>query len=85
MSPRYDYDCPTCGQRFELKQGFDSDPVAPCPECKTDSARVIRAPQVVYKTGGFYTSDKRNSGFGSYWNRKSEREDSGEPLPDISD
>ena len=43
---------------------------------------MLYAPQVVYNASGFYTSDKKNTGFGSYWNRKSEAEDKGRVDPD---
>ena len=82
MSPRYDYDCPSCGDRFELRQSFDSEPVAPCPSCQTESKRVLYAPQVVYNSDGFYTSEQKKTGFGSYWNRKAEAEDQGKMDPD---
>ncbi len=42
-------------------------------------------PQIVYKAGGFYTSDQRNTGFGSYWNRRAEREDRGEMNPETGE
>jgi putative FmdB family regulatory protein len=29
--PRYDYECDTCGKRFEAKHGFDAPP-PPCPD-----------------------------------------------------
>ena len=29
--PRYDYECETCGKRFEVRHGFD-DPAPACPD-----------------------------------------------------
>ena len=55
--PRYDYQCKQCGNKFELKQGFDADPVADCSECGGESTRVIYSVPVVFKGSGFYVND----------------------------
>jgi putative FmdB family regulatory protein len=81
--PLYEYACPSCGHRFELKQRFQDPATAVCPACGAESRRVISAPQVVYKGSGFYTSDKRRDGFGSYWyNRDAEADKSGKDPSD---
>lgn len=77
--PLYDYACSDCGHRFELRQSFDAPVVAACPQCKSESRRVIHAPQVVFKGGGFYTTDQRREGFGSYWYNREAEEDRGVP------
>jgi putative FmdB family regulatory protein len=55
--PRYDYQCQTCNHRFEVKQGFSSEPVAQCPECDNASERVISSVPVVFKGSGWYVND----------------------------
>jgi putative FmdB family regulatory protein len=55
--PRYEYECRSCHHRFELKQGFDADPVETCPLCKGTSQRRFHAPAIIYKGTGFYTTD----------------------------
>ena len=55
--PRYDYRCEAEGHRFELKQSFDSNPVADCPQCGSLSKRVFHVPAVVFKGSGFYVND----------------------------
>ena len=85
MSPRYDYDCPNCESRFELRQGFDSEPIAPCPSCETESKRVLYAPQVVYNASGFYTSDKKNTGSGFYVNAYGGKKTGQPPAKDTGD
>ena len=55
--PRYDYQCKQCRNKFELKQGFDADTVADCPECGGASSRVIYSVPVVFKGSGFYVND----------------------------
>lgn len=55
--PRYDYECSVCGNRFELKQTFDSTPFADCPGCGRESRRRFNAVSVVFKGSGFYVND----------------------------
>ena len=64
LLPRYDYECTFCNHRFELKQSFDSEPVAPCPECHSTSRRKFHSVPVVFKGSGWYVNDygKKSSG-----------------------
>lgn len=61
--PLYDYQCTACGHSFELRQSFDSDPKAKCPECRGDSRRKFSVVPVIYKGSGFYTTDYKKSSF----------------------
>ena len=60
--PRYDYECTSCGHKFELKQSFTSEPVADCPECRNESRRVINSVPVVFKGSGWYVNDYGKGG-----------------------
>ena len=60
--PTYVYDCPECGHRFELRQSFQSENVAPCPKCEAQSQRVILSVPVVFKGSGFYVNDYGKKG-----------------------
>lgn len=55
--PIYSYLCDQCGNRFELKQGFDSKPKQPCPNCQKLARREFHSVGVIYKGTGFYTTD----------------------------
>ena len=55
--PIYEYECRSCHHRFELKQGFDAEPVETCPLCKNPSRRMFHSPAIIYKGTGFYTTD----------------------------
>ena len=55
--PIYDYQCTLCGHQFELRQGFDADPVEMCPQCQGQARRRFHSPTVIYKGSGFYTTD----------------------------
>ncbi len=55
--PRYDYRCGQCGHSFELRQSFNSEPVATCPECAAVANRQFHAPPVFFKGSGWYVND----------------------------
>ncbi len=55
--PRYDYECLKNRHRFEVKQSFSSEPGATCPDCGSDSQRVIHSVPVVFKGSGWYVND----------------------------
>ncbi|MBI2910874.1 MAG: hypothetical protein HYY05_01935 [Chloroflexi bacterium] len=57
--PVYEYECGGGHGRFELRQGFDAEPVAPCPACGQSARRVIQAVGVVFKGSGWYSTDSR--------------------------
>ncbi len=55
--PRYDYECYTCHHRFEVRQGFDSEPVANCPECENKASRKFSPVPIMFKGSGWYVND----------------------------
>ena len=55
--PIYDYGCRSCGHQFELRQGFDAEPLTECPGCGELAKRKFSVPTVIYKGSGFYTTD----------------------------
>jgi putative FmdB family regulatory protein len=59
--PLYEYQCETCGIRFERQQSFDDDPVKVCPECGGKVHRLIYPVGVVFKGKGFYVTDNRKA------------------------
>ena len=63
--PRYDYECQTCHHLFELKQSFDSEPVAACPQCRNDARRKFSVVPIVFKGSGFYVNDYGRGSNGS--------------------
>ena len=76
--PRYDYECDSCHHRFELKQSFDSDPVATCPQCEHSARRKFHSVPVVFKGSGWYVNDygKRGTAAGA----PTESKDSADPA-----
>ncbi len=58
--PAYDYDCATCGTRFEVVHGVHADPPTTCPACGSDKIRkAISAPAVHYKGSGWAKKERR--------------------------
>ena len=60
--PVYQYACPDCGHRFELKQTYNDDPVRKCPHCKKVHVyRVVGQVAVSFKGSGWYITDSKSS------------------------
>ena len=77
--PLYDYQCLSCGHKFELRQSFDADPTTICPQCNGSSRRKFNAVPVHYRGSGFYTTDyKRSSANSSSEDGSSKRESNAE-------
>ena len=55
--PRYDYQCTSCDNQFELVQSFKEAGSGTCPLCFGAGRRVFHAVPVIYKGSGFYTTD----------------------------
>jgi putative FmdB family regulatory protein len=39
--PTYEYECKTCGARFERRQAITEEPIKGCPECHGEVQRLI--------------------------------------------
>src|SRR5262245_56007424 len=60
--PTYQYACPDCGYKFELKQKFSDDPVKRCPRCERRHVyRVVGPVAVSFKGTGWYITDSKTS------------------------
>ena len=55
--PIYEYECSSCGSRFDRRQRFDEEPIATCPECASKARRIIHSVPVLFKGSGFYSTD----------------------------
>ena len=58
--PIYEYQCDTCGLRFERCQHMSDEPLKDCPECDGQVRRVIQPIGVIFKGSGFYITDNRH-------------------------
>lgn len=62
--PTYEYECNSCGHRFERFQPITANPVCGCPRCKRTAKRLISAGAgVLFKGSGFYSTDHRSSSY----------------------
>ena len=84
LVPIYSYHCDTCEHEFELKQGFDSEPLHECPRCRNVARRQFHAVGIIYKGSGFYATDYRNSGGSSSSEGNGPSESAGTPDPTAS-
>ncbi len=76
--PTYDYECQSCGHRFERRQSFSDAPVAECPRCQSASRRLFHPAPIIFKGSGFYVTDSRKPGdFGDDGNGDASKSDAG--------
>ena len=59
--PMYEYQCGSCGRRFDQPQRITDDPLATDPECGGPVRRVIQPVGIIFKGSGFYATDSRKS------------------------
>ena len=56
-----DYECQRCHAEFEA-EAERGEPEIECPRCgSSDTLRLWRAPAVIYRGSGWYTTDNRNT------------------------
>jgi len=58
--PLYEYECSACHKRTEKIQKFSDPEITVCPRCGGALERVISAPAIAFKGGGWYAD-----GYGS--------------------
>ncbi len=56
--PTYEYKC-SAGHVYETQQPFGSPAEQPCAKCGKPALRVLFAPPLVFKGGGFYKTANR--------------------------
>lgn len=57
--PIYEYECQSCGVRFERRQHMEDEPVKICPECGGEVQRLIQPVGIIFKGSGFYVTDNK--------------------------
>lgn len=61
--PTYEYRCPQ-GHHFELFQKMSEEPRANCPECGSESERLLSAGAgFLFKGDGFYITENRSASY----------------------
>ena len=59
--PTYEYQCGTCGNRFEKFQSFSDEPIKICPECGNPVKKVFSPAGIIFKGSGWYINDSKKS------------------------
>jgi putative FmdB family regulatory protein len=59
--PIYEYECTSCGKRFEIKQKFSDPPITTCDQFSCEKAqpvtKLISPPAIMFKGTGWYVTD----------------------------
>ena len=55
--PLYEYECASCGHRFEVLQKFSDKPVRVCTRCGGKVNRLISSSSIQFKGTGWYVTD----------------------------
>ena len=79
--PIYQYHCPKCNFKFELKQSFSDESMVACPKCQNGAKRLFSPVPVIFKGTGFYSTDNRkgSSESDSTESKVDKKEDKDEP------
>ncbi|MDB5079211.1 MAG: regulatory protein FmdB family [Chloroflexi bacterium] len=59
--PTYEYQCVSCGHRFEKFQSFSAEPIKNCPVCAEPVKKVISAAGIIFKGSGWYITDSKKA------------------------
>lgn len=59
--PLYEYECTACHKRTEKIQKFSDPEITVCPHCEGRLERVLSAPAVSFKGGGWYADGYGNA------------------------
>ena len=55
--PLYEYECDSCGHRFEVIQKFSDAPIDTCPKCGASVHKLMSSPAIQFKGSGWYITD----------------------------
>lgn len=55
--PIYEYECLSCGERFDEMQKLSDPPVAACRLCKGKVRKLLGTPALQFKGSGWYITD----------------------------
>ena len=85
--PLYEYQCESCGHRFELIQKFSDPPAETCPACgKGPVQKLVSSPAFQFKGTGWYVTDyARKSDGGSESKDKAPKADADSSKSESSD
>ena len=59
--PLYEYECTTCHKRTEKIKKYSDPEITVCPHCSGHLERVLSAPAIAFKGGGWYADGYGNA------------------------
>jgi putative FmdB family regulatory protein len=74
--PLYEYECKQCKRRTEKIQKFSDPEITECPHCGGPLERVVSAPAISFKGGGWFADGYGNAKPSAKGDNKSESADS---------
>ena len=60
--PLYEYECESCGHRFEMLQKVADSPLTSCVKCEGKVERLLSSPAIQFKGTGWYVTDYARKG-----------------------
>lgn len=82
--PLYEYQCDSCGHRFEVIQKFSDAPVEACPACPGTVRRLLSSPAIQFKGSGWYITDYARKGGGTASSSSSSAASAGDKSGDAA-
>ena len=63
--PTYEYECSSCGHKFEKFQSITAAPIKKCPVCGKNTAKRLigMGAGLIFKGSGFYITDYRSDSY----------------------
>lgn len=55
--PLYEYQCESCGRRFEVIRKYSDPPLESCPTCGGTVQKLFSSPAIQFKGTGWYVTD----------------------------
>jgi putative FmdB family regulatory protein len=80
--PLYEYECTTCHKHTEKIQKFSDPEITVCPHCGGKLERVVSAPAIAFKGGGWYADGYGNAKPKSSGDSKSTASSDSKPSSD---
>lgn len=78
--PLYEYECDSCGHRFEVIQKFSDPLVKVCPKCGCKVEKLLSSPAIQFKGSGFYINDYARKGKSDHESDKTSEKTSDKPA-----
>lgn len=85
--PLYEYQCQSCGRRFEKIRKFSDPPLTECPYCGGAIEKLISSPAIQFKGSGWYVTDyaRKPDKSGSESSSKSSKDSADKTSKDASE